>query len=148
MEGVSANAYKGLRGYWRRRGYEKLNRAGRRRKATRVELPAAGANRSRRFWRIKIAPKLKLKFRFSPKKFFIGLRDAYVNMMLKIANSGVGSSGIGGFGGDGIAAFGRAPRKEYDERMIVELYKSLVLAKAQLVAGDATRIGTEIVCYR
>uniref|UniRef100_A0A5B7C1Q9 Uncharacterized protein n=1 Tax=Davidia involucrata TaxID=16924 RepID=A0A5B7C1Q9_DAVIN len=145
MEGVSTRVYKGLRGYWKRRGYERLNGSGRRRK-NRVELAAvAGSNsnrRRRRFWRIKITPKL----RFSPKKFFIGLRDAYVNMMLRLASSSmINSGGIGGAAGDGIGGFGRGPLKEYDEKVIVEIYKSLVMAQGQLVPRDEPRFGTQIV---
>ncbi|PIN24171.1 hypothetical protein CDL12_03121 [Handroanthus impetiginosus] len=103
MEGVSATVCKGIKGYWRRKGYERLNGGGRRRKTRAVELASAGygSSRRRRFWRIKLTPRLKLKLRFSPKKFLIGLRDAYVNMMMKIANTRViGSGYAGGFAGD------------------------------------------------
>ncbi|XP_059659595.1 uncharacterized protein LOC132306278 [Cornus florida] len=135
MEGL-----RGLRGYWRRRGYERLTGTGRRRK-NRVELAAGGSNRRRRrFWRIKITPKL----RFSPKKFLIGLRDAYVNMMLRLASSrAINGGGMGGALGDGIGGFGKGPLKEYDERMIVEIYKSLMVAQGQLVPRDAARIGPQ-----
>uniref|UniRef100_A0A5B7BRV1 Uncharacterized protein n=1 Tax=Davidia involucrata TaxID=16924 RepID=A0A5B7BRV1_DAVIN len=143
MEGVSGRVCKGLLTgyYWRRRGYERLNASGRRRRKNRVELAVAG--RRRRFWKIKITPKL----RFSPKKFFTGLRDAYVNMMLRLANSTViNSVGISGVVGNGVGAgFGRAPLKEYDEKTIVEMYKSLGMAHGQLLLRDAPRIGTQIV---
>ena len=132
MDGVSVRVYKGLKRYWRRRGYNRLNVTGRRR-MNRAELGRSGSNRRRRFWRIKITPRL----RFSPKKFLLGLRDAYVNFMLRIANSPVISGGYGVPVGDG---FGRVPLKEYDEKMIVEIYKSL------LVTRDAAKIGHQIVC--
>ncbi|CAK9185811.1 unnamed protein product [Ilex paraguariensis] len=149
MEGVSVSVYRRLSGYWRKRGYERLSGTDRRRKTTRLGLGAAGSNRRRRFWRIKNTPKLRLKLRFSPKKFFCGLRDAYVKMMLRIANSCVvNGGGIGGFAGDWIGEFGMAPLKEYDERMIIQMYKSIVMAQGQLVSRDAARIGTEIVCHR
>ncbi|KAF2304734.1 hypothetical protein GH714_037757 [Hevea brasiliensis] len=104
-EGVSANMYTKLGGYWRRRGYQRLNESGRRRR-NQVEL---GSTRRRRFWRIKIKPKLKILKISSPKKFFVWLRDAYVKMMLGFANSRV--IGAGGYGAgvpNGIAAFGKA----------------------------------------
>ncbi|KAL7172060.1 hypothetical protein ACSBR2_031703 [Camellia fascicularis] len=145
MEGVSVTMYRELKGYWRKRGYERLNGTGRRRK-TRVELARAGGGsnrRCRRFWRIKISPKL----RFSPKKFLIGLRDAYVSFMLRIGDSRVISSGFGGLVDDSMGGFGRRPVKEYDEKMIVEIYKSLLVAQGQLVHRDAPKIGShQIVC--
>ncbi|EYU46774.1 hypothetical protein ABFS82_04G010700 [Erythranthe guttata] len=147
MEGVSATVYKGIKGYWRRKGYVRLNAAGRKRKTRTVELASAaeGSTRRRRFWRIKLTRRLKLKLRFSPKKFLLGLRDAYVNMMLRIANTRVAG---GGYGGDGVAGFGARPVKEYDERMIVEIYKSIVMAQGQIVPRDAAWIGSEITCRR
>ncbi|KAE8009418.1 hypothetical protein FH972_005855 [Carpinus fangiana] len=128
MEGVSASMYKGLRAYWRRRGYEKLNGSGRRRRA-RVEL--LGSTRRRRFWRIKTAPKLRRLRGSSPKKLLRWLRDWYVNMMLRLASSRAFTAGVaGGYGGatyDGIGGFGRGPPKEYDEKVIVEIYKNVVM---------------------
>ncbi|GAV57010.1 hypothetical protein CFOL_v3_00549 [Cephalotus follicularis] len=148
MEGVSTTVYKCLKGYWRRRGYERLNGSGRRR-VNRVELGSNQSRRRRRFWRIKITPKLGLFKKASPKKFFVWLRDAYVKMMLGLANSGMVSSGYGGsIGGDPFGGFVKAPLKEYDEKMIVEIYKSLVMAHGQLVPRDAARIGSQIVCRR
>ncbi|PSR85965.1 Tastin like [Actinidia chinensis var. chinensis] len=132
MEALSASVYTGLKRFWRRRSYNRLYATGRRR-MNRAELGRAGSNRRRRFWRIKITPRL----RFSPKKFLLGLRDAYVNFMLRIADSPAIKGGYGVPVGDG---FGRVPLKEYDEKMIVEIYKSL------LVARDAAKIGTQIAC--
>ncbi|CAA2979040.1 Hypothetical predicted protein, partial [Olea europaea subsp. europaea] len=102
MEGVSVTVYRRITRYWRRKGYEKLNgpAGGRGRKSRVVELAASdGSSRRRRFWRIKLTTRLKLKLRFTPKK----------------------------------------PIKEYDERMIVEIYKSIILAQGQLLPRDAAR---------
>ncbi|GFP96327.1 hypothetical protein PHJA_001776800, partial [Phtheirospermum japonicum] len=141
--GVSNAVYKGIKGYWRRKGYERLDGGGGRKRKGEV------SKRRRRFWRIKQTPRLKLKLRFLPKKFLIGLRDAYVNMMMKIANSRVIGGGYGGgYPGDGVMGFGLRPVKEYDERMIVENYKSIVMAQGQLVPRDAAWIGSEITCRR
>ncbi|GMY27400.1 hypothetical protein FCV25MIE_22642 [Fagus crenata] len=83
MEGVSATMYKGFRGYWKKRGYERLNGSGRKRtKMARVEL---GSTRRRRFWKIKITPKLRLFKGTSPKNFFVWHRDAYAKMMMGFA---------------------------------------------------------------
>lgn len=146
--------YKGLRGYWKRKGYEKLNGSGSRRRwrwrrSRRAEL---GSTRRKRSWRIRIAPKLGFLRRVpSPKKLLVWLRDAYVKLMLGFANSRVCSSaGYGGATwGNGIGGgFGRGPLKEYDDKMIIEIYKSLMLAQSQLVSRDAPRLGPEIVARR
>ncbi|CAA0831967.1 Unknown protein [Striga hermonthica] len=146
MEGSPTAVRRGIRGYWRRKGYERLN-TGLKRKPRAVQLATGGGGdgsvRRRRFWRVKLAPpRLKLRLRFSPKKLLIRLRDAYVSMMMKLANS----RAIGG--GYPAAGFGARPLKEYDERMIVEIYKSIVLAQGQLVPRDAAWIGSEISCRR
>ncbi|KAK6286073.1 hypothetical protein POUND7_012252 [Theobroma cacao] len=140
MEGISATMYKGLRGYWKRRGYVKLNGSGRRTRRNRVEL---GSTRRRRFWRIRVKAKLRIP---SPKKFFVWLRDAYVKMMLGFANSRMINTGYGGAIGDGIAAFGKGPMKEYDEKVIVEIYKSLVMGQGQLVPREAGKLSSAIIC--
>ncbi|KAH7836625.1 hypothetical protein Vadar_003663 [Vaccinium darrowii] len=160
MEGVSVSVYKGVKGYWKRRKYERLNGRTRRRKLTVVDLGGTGGSGSnrirRRFWKIKITPKL----RFSPKKFFSGLRDAYVNFMLRIADS---SPVISGGYDASFVGFQKGPLKEYDEKMITQMYRngpltayddktigqiyrSLVAAQGQLVPRDAARIGDRIVC--
>lgn len=149
MEGVSTTVYKGLRGYWRRKGYEKLNREGRGRRTSRSELGSTSTRRRRFSWRIKIKPKLKISRLPSPKKFFIWLRDAYVKMMMGFANSRVcasGGYGGGAIGGNGAYGFGKGPLKEYDEKVIVDIYKSLVMAQGQLVPRDAARLGSQVVC--
>ncbi|KAI3783214.1 hypothetical protein L2E82_13279 [Cichorium intybus] len=132
MEGITTRVYKGVKGYWRRRRYQRLGGK------TRDE---SGPKRRSRFWRIRITPKLKLKFKWrcSPKKLLIGIRDGYVRMMMRMANSSV-VAGSGGYG-DGIAKFGLKPVKEYDEKMIIEIYKSLAMRQAQFGADRCPQIG-------
>ncbi|KAG6749829.1 hypothetical protein POTOM_046899 [Populus tomentosa] len=134
MEGISASMYTKMKGYLSRRGYERINGSGRIRRKRPVELGSGSStSRGRGFsLRIKIKPKLKILKMSSPRKFFVWLRDAYVKMMLGLANSrAIGTSGYGD-------AFGaRRPVKEYDEKMIVQIYKSLVMTQGQLVPRDA-----------
>jgi len=142
MKGVSARIYTKMKEYWSRRGYERINGSGRTRRSWPVELGSVSttSRRRRRFaWRIKVKPKLKALKMSSPKRFFVWLRDAYVKMMLGIAKSRAISTG--GYG-DGIGAFGARPIKEYDEKMIIEIYKSLVMAQGQLVPRDAPTLGS------
>lgn len=141
-EKVSEKWFQGLRGYWKRRKYEKLDGSSRRRRRRLAQAELGSSpNTRRRFWRFKISR----KFRFfrklpSPKKLLISLRDSYVDMMLGFANSRVFSAGYGGGAAvcGGIAGFGQRPGKEYDEKMILEIYKSMVAAKSGLVHELAT----------
>ncbi|KAL8236202.1 hypothetical protein R6Q59_017283 [Mikania micrantha] len=125
MEGTTTRMYQGVKGYWRRRHYERLG--GR----SRYE---SGPSQRRRFWRIRIKLKLKLKkklkVRCSPKKLLIGIRDGYVNMMMRMANSPVVAGG-GGLG----AKFGMRTLKEYDDQLIIEIYKTLAMRQAKLAGS-------------
>ncbi|XP_051142005.1 uncharacterized protein LOC127258954 [Andrographis paniculata] len=147
MEGFTAKTYRGIQGYWRKKGYDRLKSGGRKNKAPVVQLGAQDddSHTRRRFWRIKPKRRLKLKLRFSPKKFLIGLRDAYVNLMLKLANTRALG---GGYGLDGASAFGKRPIKEYDEKMLVEIYKSIVMAQGPLVPCEAPAIASKNDCRR
>ncbi|KAF9688137.1 hypothetical protein SADUNF_Sadunf02G0165900 [Salix dunnii] len=140
MEGVSARMYRKMKGYWSRNGYERINGSGRIRRDGPAERGSGTTTSRRRFtWRIKVKPKLKILKMSSPKKLFAWLRDAYVKMMLRFGNSrAIGNAGYG----DGIATFGARPMKEYDNKMIAEIYKSLVMAQSQLVPRDASRFGS------
>ncbi|KAF7848074.1 hypothetical protein BT93_L2320 [Corymbia citriodora subsp. variegata] len=152
MAGAPANLYRAMRSYWRRRGYKRLAGPGSRRQDREDRGSAPGGARRRRrrsSWRVKVAPRVKLlRLAASPRRFFIWLRDAYVKMMLGFASSGMLGSGFGyGYGagfsiGDARAAgFGRAPAKEYDQKMLVEIYKSMLAAQGQLAPpGEAGRL--------
>ncbi|KAL9670665.1 hypothetical protein QQ045_008221 [Rhodiola kirilowii] len=149
MEGVATTAYTGIKSYWRRKGYRRLHA-----KQQPVDdlgfLPTSNGQR-RRF---KIGrPRLKLgRFRIrlglgSVRMFFLKIRDAYVNAMLGLANKGIwvgaGDGGMGGFGGGG----GRV--KEYDEKMLVEIYKRMVLARQQgqlgtVAVGGGRKVGSGV----
>ncbi|KAJ0791029.1 hypothetical protein HanPI659440_Chr01g0000921 [Helianthus annuus] len=112
-----------LKRYWQRRSYQRLG-------ATTDE------SRSKRKWSWKIRMprrlKIKLRFKFNPKKFIANVHEAYVRMMMRIASSQVARSGpIGGYGAGGIGQFGMRPMKEYDEKMIIQMYNSLVVRQAQ-----------------
>ncbi|KAI0530920.1 hypothetical protein KFK09_000468 [Dendrobium nobile] len=120
---------RGLKGYWKRRAYKRMDGEGgpgARRVRSMVVL---GGGRRRRIWRLRVSPRLRFLRVLSPKRFIARIRDAYVRMMLAFASSGA----IGGYGGDMFAGFEAPPMKEYDERMILEIYKSLMV-RGQLIA--------------
>lgn len=132
MEGI-------LKKYWRRsiRGYQRLHVSDRRKRET-LKL---GSNQRRKTWQIKIATKIRIPKISSPKKIVLWVRDSYVKMMLALANS-MGASATG-YGGDAVSTardgFRRAPPpKEYDEKMIIDMYKSLVMVQGKLLPQDPT----------
>ncbi|CAI9766911.1 unnamed protein product [Fraxinus pennsylvanica] len=86
-----------------------------------------GGNREKRSWRIKIHRRLRLKLS-SPLKLWCKLKNAYMNMMLKLArNTG---SGINLFGSKRIPKARQIPnnysRTEFENRLVYEIYKNMV----------------------
>lgn len=121
---------RGLKGYWKRRAYRRVDgEGGTDRRRVRKNKVVLGGGRRRRIWRIRVSPRLLFLRVFSPKRIIARIRDAYVRMMLAFAHSGA----LGGYGCDVFAGFQAPPVKEYDERMIIEIYKSL-MAQGQLIA--------------
>ncbi|PWA59569.1 hypothetical protein CTI12_AA263650 [Artemisia annua] len=88
MEGISTKVYKGVKGYWRRRRYQRLG--------------SDSVRQKRPFWR--------------------------------------GAYGTYGGYGDGVASFGMRPVKEYDEKMVIEIYKALAMRQSQLVPIDESKV--------
>jgi len=124
--------YESLKVLLQRRGkYVRLDSSTRRRRLRIAKL--GGSRKRRRIWKFKLGRKIKMRRWMNPMVYLVKLRDAYVKMMLNLANSRVFSSDLmgGGFGPQyavgGGYAFGQRPLKEYDERMLVEIYKTLVI---------------------
>ncbi|KAL5996275.1 hypothetical protein ACLOJK_026349 [Asimina triloba] len=139
----------GLRGYLKRKHYERLGGSGRRARSKPVRAELGRTHSRKRFWRIRISPKLRFVRALSPKKFLVRIRDAYVKMMLGFANSHALRGGFSyGFEVDPRAiGFGRPQPKEYDEKVLVEIYKSLV-AQRQLALGCSRDGVGEVACAR
>ncbi|CAH8362935.1 unnamed protein product [Eruca vesicaria subsp. sativa] len=137
--------------YWRTksRGYERLDGSTNTSNSDprNVKQVKLDPTRKRRFWRrIKIVPKLRvLKKTTSPRKLLTRLRDSYVNMMLRLANSpAIGSSF--GYGGEYEHDSGLASSREYDEKKLVEIYKSMLMAQGtHLVHRNVPKLSSEIL---
>lgn len=72
-----------------------------------------------------MTPKIRIQRIPSPKKLLVWLRDAYVRMMLGLANSRVATMSA-----SAEPDFCRAPPpKEYDEKVIIQIYKSLIMGQ-------------------
>ncbi|XP_038703846.1 uncharacterized protein LOC120000049 [Tripterygium wilfordii] len=127
----------------RKSGYRRIDGSGNGRRRRSVVL-ANGSGKRRRFWRVR-RPRIEiLKLVASPKRFFVWLRDAYEKMMLRFAESSMVSAGSygGSAYGNGI---GKARLKEYDEKMIVEIYKSIVMAEGHvMVPREAGKLGSRL----
>lgn len=121
----------GLKGYWRKRGftYSRLRLL----KPSTVVLVSttadgtASTSRRKRFWHIPRRIRF-LRQTGSPKCWVAYLRDAYVRMMLRLAS--LASLGYGYRYGGADVAFGPQKWKEYDEKMLVEIYKQVLSQRA------------------
>ncbi|KAL2504366.1 Uncharacterized protein Adt_19987 [Abeliophyllum distichum] len=107
----------------RRRGYNRSTN----RKNNMKTIQFGGA--TTRSWRFRLTPKLGLKMA-SPLKLWFKLKNAYMNVMLKLAtNSGTSKDG-NIFGAKRIPKVRQVPtdysRTEFDNRLIHEIYKSMV----------------------
>ncbi|KAL5700988.1 hypothetical protein ACHQM5_026374 [Ranunculus cassubicifolius] len=120
--------------YWRRRNeYDGLNGSARRWRKTRMEVATLGLGsaektKKRVSWKIKIKRKLRFFCYRAPKKFFTSLRDGYVKMMLRMSTSRVVAGGLG-YAANGSTGYGftKPAIKEYDEKMIIEIYKAMIV---------------------
>ncbi|KAJ0258110.1 hypothetical protein HA466_0069620 [Hirschfeldia incana] len=136
-------------GFWQKsRRYERLDGSAKKAKSSGGRnaklVKFDPSTRKRRFWRrIKIVPKLRVLKRASPKKLLTWLRDAYVNMMLRLANSRVieSSYGYGEYGYGSVLASSR----EYDEKKLVEIYKSMLMAQGTLVHCDVPKLSADSI---
>ncbi|KAG6520940.1 uncharacterized protein LOC122050379 [Zingiber officinale] len=121
--------------YWKRRGYHRVGRE-------------QDPSRRRRFWRIKIPSRLvflRLRKAASPRRFLKRIRDGYVRFMLGLSDTvpvGIGY-GFGGYGfgrDDHEMRFAAQKAKEYDEKVLIEIYKSLVAASVPTAAAAAVAV--------
>lgn len=151
----------GIKAYWKRRGYYRMDgdAARRRQPLPTVELgngvsqaqaqaqPPAGDGSGRRRrcrgWRVRRGQLGRRLLRaLSPRRWLMRLRDAYVSAMLRLASSPAVGYGAGApfcatatHGAAAAAAFARpAQLKEYDEKVLVEIYRS-ILARGGPLAG-------------
>ncbi|XP_057809049.1 uncharacterized protein LOC131023542 [Salvia miltiorrhiza] len=107
---------------WRKRGYSRLSPTNRR------SLKVVRLNSSKRSWRLRLAPKLRLMRLASPLKLWYKFKNAYMSMMLKFAHT-TGTS-------DAALGAKRIPkarqpamaysRTEFENRLVLEIYKSMV----------------------
>ncbi|KAK4426612.1 hypothetical protein Salat_1429900 [Sesamum alatum] len=114
---------------WRRRGYNKLSPTSRRTVKI-VKFGAGSASPSKRSWRLRLPPKLRLVRLASPLRLWHRLKNAYMKMMLRFANTSGTSNSVNIFGAKRIPKARDVPaahsRSEFENRLILEIYKSMV----------------------
>jgi hypothetical protein len=150
----------GIKAYWKRRGYYRVDAAAAQR---RPPLPTAelgggiaqpspedgSAWRRRRGWRVRRGQLGRRLLRaLSPRRWLVKLRDAYVSAMLRLASSPAVGYGAGTpycATAPRGAAFAQPPQlKEYDEKVLVEIYRSILARGGPLplaVPGDGAGVG-------
>ncbi|KAF8720039.1 hypothetical protein HU200_024811 [Digitaria exilis] len=151
--GGGGAAYKGgIKAYWKRRGYDRIDAAAaqRRPRLPTAELgggearpspaPEPAAGRRRRGWRVRRRVGVfgrRILRALSPRRLLVRLRDAYVNAMLRIASS----AAVAGYGA--AAPYCTAPdpftrprplTRDYDEKALVEIYRAI------LASGEAAPV--------
>ncbi|XP_062208411.1 uncharacterized protein LOC133909885 [Phragmites australis] len=145
----------GIKAYWKRRGYYRLEAAAAQRRPPlpTAELgggggtaqPQKGPGRRRRGWRVRRGLGRRLLRALSPRRWLVRLRDAYVSAMLRLAFSPVVGYGAGApyCAATTHGAFARPPQlKEYNEKVLVEIYRSILARGGALtVTGDGASTG-------
>jgi hypothetical protein len=142
----------GIKSYWKRRGYDRLDAAvahKRRPPLLTAELGGGGGvpaqqeqqkgnrRRCRQGWRVRRRGLRAL----SPRRWLVRLRDAYVSAMLRLASSAAVTCGAGAphCAAATHGTFARpAQLKEYDEKVLVQIYRSILARGGHLAvaAGD------------
>lgn len=137
---------RGIKAYWKRRGYYRLDAAAAQRRPPLLTAELGGGapapeglRRRRRGWRVRRGLGRRLLRALSPRRWLTRIRDAYVSAMLRLASSPAVGYGAGApYCAGGPEAFAR-PRqlKEYDGKVLVEIYRSILARGGPLaVAGD------------
>ncbi|XP_022993314.1 uncharacterized protein LOC111489358 [Cucurbita maxima] len=134
MDIIATPSALSLKRLWRRRRYQRLG-------------SGTGAARSRSFrlgrlWRIRRrAPKLRLKM-VSPFKALARFHDAYVKMMMRVANSVGSMYAIGGYGNgkripkpSNQVSLVSCGGEQVDTKLVLEMYNKLAASKNLSVAA-------------
>ncbi|PIN01712.1 hypothetical protein CDL12_25781 [Handroanthus impetiginosus] len=112
----------------RRRSYNKLSPT--KKRNVKVVKFGAGTTSRPRSWRLRLAPKLRLVRLVTPLKLWYKFKNAYMKMMLRIANNSGTSNGVNVFGTKRIPKARDVPtaypRSDFENRLILEIYKSMV----------------------
>ncbi|KAG8373756.1 hypothetical protein BUALT_Bualt11G0058200 [Buddleja alternifolia] len=139
-----------LKRRWRRRGYNRLSPTNKRNVKI-VRFGTAG-NSSKRSWRLKLAPKLRLvRLAMSPLKLWYKFKNSYMKMMLRLANTSGTSNSGNIFGAKRIPKARDVPiaysRTEFEDRSSIST-RSRVSAAEFPTTTDTASLASEHSSFR
>ncbi|KAH9306392.1 hypothetical protein KI387_010796, partial [Taxus chinensis] len=129
MATISDSFPMSVKRFWQRRRYTRLDEFNGGRK--RLRIVKLGGHKGKLVWKLKLVPKLTLKFikpavNVSAKSRLSKMRDAYTNMMFNLAQFRI-----------------KTPKRmcveEFNDKMIVEIYKSLGIQVQVLPSETSSR---------
>ncbi|GAV87525.1 hypothetical protein CFOL_v3_30951 [Cephalotus follicularis] len=147
MEIMPSTYYHNLKRFWRRKKYRRLNGTNNKKK---LKVARLGGVASPRLWK-KRTLKLGMKIA-SPIKILAKCHDAYINMMIRMANN-VGTLSYNGLfkgkkvaGDQNILTISKCG-EVIDNRLVMEIYKRKILAKCHdayinMMIRMANNVGT------
>ncbi|KAJ6718824.1 hypothetical protein OIU79_006649 [Salix purpurea] len=125
MEMISSTCCENVKRCWRRRRYQRLNGANKR------KLTIARLGSGRR-WKLRAVPKLHMKIA-SPIKLLAKFHDAYIGMMIRVAANMASLNSKGFFRGKRVARDQHistvSSGDEVDSRLLLEIYKRLAASR-------------------
>ncbi|CAK7326645.1 unnamed protein product [Dovyalis caffra] len=126
MEIISSASYGNVKRYWRRKGYQRLNGANKRK----LKIARLGSGRR---WKLRIVPaQLHMKIA-SPIKILAKVHDAYIDMMIRLATNIGSLNNKGFFRGKKVAKDQHismvSSGDEVDSRLVLEIYKRLAASR-------------------
>ncbi|KAJ9163306.1 hypothetical protein P3X46_022987 [Hevea brasiliensis] len=132
MESISSVCCDSIKRYWRRRRYQRLGRGSNNKR--KLKIIRLGGAATRRLWKLRTTPKLQWKL-VSPIRLLINFHEAYVEMMIRVANSMGKLNNKGWLGGNKKVAKEKeismvcCGEEVIDTRLVVEIYKRLAASR-------------------
>jgi hypothetical protein len=128
-------SYKGgIKAYWKRRGYDRIDDDAAAQRRPRLPSAELAPARRRRGWRVRRVPGRALRA-LSPRRLVARLRDAYVNAMLRLASSAAPYCTA-----EDPFTQPRPLVREYDEKALVEIYRSILARGEAAPVVSAARL--------
>ncbi|XP_072966749.1 uncharacterized protein [Typha angustifolia] len=144
MAGITSQVYRSIHHYWRHRAYQRLEPSSRQVRVVRLGVGSSRSSSNRQLtWKVRVVrPIVRLRSKLcSPFRLLTRMRDAYVDAMLALAG-GQGRPAAAlqlskSKSGSDDGLWGRripkarqvtARRGDFEKRMMVHIYNSLITA--------------------
>ncbi|KAJ9140806.1 hypothetical protein P3X46_031406 [Hevea brasiliensis] len=132
MDKFSSACYNSIKRCWRRRKYQRLGRGSNNKR--KLKIIRLGGGSTRRLWKLRTTRKLQWKL-VSPFRLLINFHEAYVEMMIRVANSMGTLNNKGWLGGNKKVAKEKeisivcCGEEVIDTRLVMEIYKRLAVSR-------------------